>query len=219
MAKKNAEQNRGTRNPSLVFSNRSRSFTLRQLVPIAVIAGIGILAAGIGLGTLVTPKAATPAKELPTIRPTAEPTGTEDVCTPDRVRPDVEKVDALMAEFYDASALASQTPADKLMQLIPDLQEIRRRAQALKVSSCLHDLQSFQISHMNMVINTLLAFMAKSDQAVLVEGIVQARLLNEEYKKEKARLLGETYVPPATRALTPTVGTPTLVTGTPSGTP
>jgi len=60
---------------------------------------------------------------------------------------------------------------------------------------------------MNMVINTLLAFMSKSDQSVLMEGIVQSRLLNEAYKKEKARLLGVPYVPPAT-------ATPSSVPGT-----
>jgi hypothetical protein len=209
MGRRNAEPNRGTRNPSLVFSDRGRFGPYRRLIPYAAIGAIVLLAAGIGLGTLIAgprPAAApTPTKELPTIRPS------QDSCAPDRVRPDVEKVDALMIEFYDASAIASQTPIDELPDRIPGLQEIRRRALALKVSACLKNLQSYQISHMNMVINTLMAFMAKSDESVLAEGIIQARLLNEEYKKEKARLLGETYVPPATRTVPPiATGTQTL---------
>jgi hypothetical protein len=220
MGRRNAEQNRGTRNPSLVFSNRDRLGPYRRFLPYALIGAVVLLAAGIWLGTqLAAPKpAATPTKELPTIRPSGIS------CAPDRVRPDVEKVDALMVEFYDASAIASQTPADKLPDYIPGLQEIRRRALALKVSACLKALQSYQISHMNMVINTLMAFMAKSDQSVLTEGVIQARLLNEEYKKEKARLLGETYVPPATRAPSATAaagtpGTPGTPPDTPTATP
>ncbi len=209
MAKKKEIKNRGTGKPSLGFSTPSSDFPYRRLVPILVIAAIILLIIGVS-SSVIKPFGTSPTKAKPTITNTAPLTATTDPCATELIRGDVKLVDALMLEFYDASALASQTPADQLLQIIPNLQEIRRRAEALEVSHCLNTLRSYQISHMNMVINTLLAFMAKSDQGVLVEGIVQARLLNEEYKKEKARLLGEKYIPPATRTPLPTTGTTTL---------
>jgi hypothetical protein len=210
MSKKKENPNRGTKKSSLDSSSPIAGFPYRRLVvPILVIAAILLLVIGIG-SAANRPFGPSSTKVWPTVTPTAPPSLTVDPCSPDLIRGDVEKVHALMLEFYDASALASETPAGQLLQIIPNLQEIRRRAQALKVSHCLDTLRSYQISHMNMVINTLLAFMGNSDQGVLVEGIVQARLLNEEYKKEKARLLGETYIPPATRTPLPTQGTVTL---------
>ena len=94
----------------------------------------------------------------------------------------------------------------------------RRRTDAVKVSECLATLKELEVAHMNTVINTMLAFMSNADAEVLVEGVIQARLLNEEYRKEKARLLGEEYVPPPTQeAGTPTAsGTETVL---PSATP
>jgi len=211
------KKNRGTRNSFLdslssFFSRVRGTFSRiggwRTLAPYLAVTALAVIFIGLG-ATGRLPFAGAPAKATPTSTLTKPPVVTSDACLTEMIRGDVEKVDALMLEFYDASALASQTPADQLVEVIPGLQEIRRRADALKVSGCLDTLRSFQVSHMNIVINTLLAYMAKSDPSILVEGIIQARLLNEEYKKEKARLLGETYVPPATRTFTPTAGTTT----------
>ena len=202
---------RGTGNPSLgsYLNGLSRSLPrwvliLAAVVPILLVVGIVLLAGRTG-----EPE---PAPSSPTRTRTALPDGaTAEPCAVELVRPEVERMDALMVEFYDASALASQTPAEQLIFVIPSLQEIRRRADAIKVSACVEQLKSFQIAHMNMVINTMLAFMNKSDPEMLVEGIIQARLLNEEYRKEKARLLGEEYIPPPTPAYTPTAeGTGTV---------
>jgi hypothetical protein len=215
MAKKKENKNRGTRKSSLDSYLPGLNVSYRRLIPaLVIVAAVLLIVAGLG-SAANKPPALTPTKPpRPTVTVTAPPTASLDPCAPEVIRPDVEKVDAVMQEFYDASALASQTPADKLLEVIPTLQEIRRRAEALKVSSCLDKLRSFQISHMNMVINTMLAFMGNADQGTLVEGVVQARLLNEEYKKERARLLGETYVPPVTVTPQPTPGT-----GTPQVTP
>jgi hypothetical protein len=206
MAKKNELKDRGTKPPSRDRLIPKINFPFRGLIPVLVIAGILVIV--FAVGSAANRGTAPAATKLPPIATnTTAPTGTADPCATALISADVDKVDALMLEFYDASALASQTPINELLQIIPNLQEIRRRAQALKVSACLVTLQSYQLSHMNMVINTLLAFMSKSDQSVLMEGIVQSRLLNEAYKKEKARLLGVPYVPPAT-------ATPSSVPGT-----
>jgi hypothetical protein len=182
----------------------------RAVAPYLAVIAVAAVLIGLGAaGKLPFTAAAVPA--VPTAAVSLAPPATSYMCATELIRGDVDKVHAVMLEFYDASALASTTQADQLVDVIPSLQEIRRRADALKVSPCLKVLRSFQVSHMNIVINTLLAFMSQSDQSVLIEGIIQARLLNEEYKKEKARLLGETYVPPPTAtpapAATGTIGT------------
>ncbi|MBN2084547.1 MAG: hypothetical protein JW748_04930 [Anaerolineales bacterium] len=215
MANPTHNKNRGTSSSFLDSFFPGSKITYRSLLPVLAFVAIVVLVIGLGSAGRWPSGLSAPAA-TPTRTRTAPPTASLDACSPDRVRADVEKVHAIMLEFYDASALASQTPADQLLDIIPDLQEIRRRADALKVSGCLDLLRSYQVSHMNMVINTLMAFMSKSDQSILVEGIVQARLLNEEYKKEKARLLGETYVPPPTPTPKPADGTTTpQITATP----
>ncbi len=213
MAKKKEMLQRGTDKPSRDFSPADGHSRYRRFAPLLGFCAIILIAAVAGLAAF-KPSIFSPGKPLPTAT-IAPPTATPDPCDTDTIRPDVEAADAIMSEFYDASALASQTPANRLLEVIPSLQEIRRRAQALKVSPCLATLQSYQISHMNMVINTMLSFMGNADQSVLMEGIVQARLLNEAYKKEKARLLGVPYVPPSTATPAQTPGTVTI---TPSAT-
>jgi hypothetical protein len=124
------------------------------------------------------------------------PTATPDLCLPANIGGPVNKVHALMREFYDASALVSQTPMDQLPLVIPSLQEIRRRAQDQVVPVCLEDLKSLQIAHMNLVIDTSMAFLNKADPDTLVSGIAMSAQANEDYRREMARLLGVTYTPP-----------------------
>ncbi len=218
MASSMNQEPRGTGKPSLDSSRPKRGFSLKGMLPVLVILVPVLLILGYSLSVRNSQAEPGPDGAVTPGAPagTALPTSTSESCATDKVRPEVERMHALMLEFYDASALASQTPPDRLILVIPSLQEIRRRTDAVKVSDCLTKLKTLEVAHMNTVINTMLAFMSKSDSSVLLEGIVQARLLNEEYRKEKARLLGETYVPPPTQAVTPTAGTVTLQ---PSATP
>jgi hypothetical protein len=213
MAQNVEQEPRGTGKPSLDSSRPKRGIPLNRTIPILVILVPVVLILGYSLlsrgGSSGSGAAATATPGGPTVTPL--PTWTPEACAVDIVRPEVEWMHALMLEFYDASALASQTPPDRLILIIPSLQEIRRRTDAVKVSGCLAKLKELEVAHMNTVINTMLAFMSKADTSLLVEGIVQARLLNEEYRKEKARLLGEEYIPPPTQAFTPTAsGTVTI---------
>jgi hypothetical protein len=127
-------------------------------------------------------------------------TATPDPCLPANIGAPVNKIHALMREFYDASALVSQTPMDKLPLVIPSLQEIRRKAQDQAVPACVEKLKSLQIAHMNLVINTSMAFLNKADPDTLVQGIAQSAKANEDYRREMARLLGVTYTPPEQKA-------------------
>ncbi|MEZ0396359.1 MAG: hypothetical protein ABWK53_08045 [Anaerolineales bacterium] len=138
--------------------------------------------------------------------PTLAPTATPDPCSSAMLPTTLAPVNALMREFDDAAQLAAQTPRDQLVQVIPSLQEIRRRAEDQQVPPCLATLRALQITHMNTVINTLMAFLSGADVNILVQGIAQARLQREDYNRELARLTGVTYEPAATA--TPASATP-----------
>jgi len=100
-----------------------------------------------------------------------------------------------MREFDDASTLAASRPRDELIASISDLQRIRREAEDQITPSCLSTLKSIQISHMNSVINTLVAFMGGADQTAVDQGIALARDQHDKYTLELARLLGITVEP------------------------
>jgi hypothetical protein len=63
-------------------------------------------------------------------------------------------------------------------------------------------LKLYQVSHMNTVINTLIAFMGGADQAAVDQGIALARDQHDRYTLELARLLGLT-VEPASSIISP----------------
>lgn len=144
--------------------------------------------------------------QVPTDSPTALPafTNTPDPCAPENLEAEVQKVHKYMREFDDASALAASRPRDQLADSIAGLQKIRRDAEDQFTPTCLGNLKTYQISHMNSVINTLIAFMSGSDQQVVDQGIAQARGLHDQYTIELAKVLGLTMVPAATLAVTQT---------------
>ncbi len=126
---------------------------------------------------------------IPTITMTPNP------CAPENIHAEVQKVHKFMREFDDASSLAASRPREQLSDAIAELQKIRRDAEDQQTPPCLRDLQTYQISHMNSVINTLIAFMGGSDQQAVDQGIALARQQHDMYTMELARLLGITVVP------------------------
>ena len=146
-----------------------------------------------------TKKAALPA-EAATPGATSVAIATSDPCSKENLPSEVAKINDLMREFDDGSRLASSTPQTQLVQVIPPLQEVRRRAEAQKVPQCLITLKTLQINHMNTVIEILMAFMGNAQNANVKEGIAQARELHMQYDAEIARLLGLTLVPAPTFA-------------------
>jgi hypothetical protein len=154
-------------------------------------------------------------------KPAAAPSATAspDPCGPQSIVAEATQVNDLMREFDDASQLASSVSRDQLVQVIPSLQEIRRRAQDQAVPSCLTDLKTLQLTHMNSVINTLLSFVSGANANQLVQGIQVARTQHESYNRELARLLGATYEAPPTSpapALPDDTATATLQADTPA---
>jgi hypothetical protein len=149
-----------------------------------------LLLAGCGNNTTSTPPTTIPST---TATDTAVPptiTMTPDPCAPGNIQVDVDKVHEHMREFDDASILAANVSRDKVSDSIANLQRIRREAEDQPIPLCLTNLKTYQIAHMNTVINTLIAFMNNTDQNSINQGIALARQQHDQYTVELARVLG-----------------------------
>lgn len=144
--------------------------------------------------------------ETPT--PVPSITSTPDLCAPQNIEAEVQKVHKLMREFDDGSSLAASVPTDQLSPVISNLQRIRRDAEDLPVPSCLIRLKTFQINHMNLVINTLINLIQYANgtvsKDVIDQGIFLARQEHDKYTIELASVLGLTPVAPPTAVETST---------------
>lgn len=154
------------------------------------------------------PPSSTPQTQFIVITATSAPaTDTPDPCTAENIEAEVKKIHTYMREFDDASTLAASRPREDLAASIADLQRIRREAEDQPTPACLSILKTHQISHMNSVINTLIAFMGGADQASVDQGIALAREQHDQYTLELARLLGITVEPAS--SIIPPEQTPT----------
>jgi hypothetical protein len=178
----------------------------KDLLLVSFILILTIILAGCGTAasTPETPTA-TSATETESAPPTI--TLTLDPCSPGQIEAEVQKVHKHMREFDDASKLASNIPREQLSGSIADLQRIRREAEDEAIPACLTTLKTYQVQHMNSVIDTLLAFMGGADKQSLEQGISIAGKLHDQYTLELARVLGLTIVPatpPSAPSETPT---------------
>lgn len=149
-------------------------------------------------GCAGTPAAA-PVIVLTATQPPATPTisATPDPCAPGQIEEAAQRINKHMREFDDASLLASNVPQNQLGDSIASLQKVRREAEDEPAPSCLSDLKTYQIDHMNSVINTLTAFMGGTDQKTVDQGITIARQQHDQYMIELGRILGLPVVPAA----------------------
>ncbi len=138
--------------------------------------------------------------------PTVAPSSTPDPCAPGNLGQTIRQVDDLMQQFDDESALAANVARSQLAAHIATLQGIRRQAQALDVPGCAGQLRQLALTHMNTVVDTMLAFLSQGDQAVVAQGIQTGRTQRDAYVEEEARLLAA-----ATAGVTPrVVSSPTI---------
>ncbi len=100
-----------------------------------------------------------------------------------------------MQEFDTASQLESDLTAQQLSDIITNLQRIRRSAEDVQIPACMRTLKTHQLNHMNLMIQTLLAFVGGADQEALNNGLEQARQEHDRYSLELVRLLGITLAP------------------------
>ena len=119
----------------------------------------------------------------------------EDPCSPQNMPATVQPVNDLMREFEDASQLASNLTTQQLPEVISNLQRIRRAAEDVRIPACLVTLKTHQLNHMNLMIQTLLAFVGGADQEALNSGLDLARKERDLYSLEIVRLLGITLAP------------------------
>ncbi len=131
--------------------------------------------------------------------PAAPPaaSATLDPCNLVNIPGEAGKVNALMRQFDDYSSLAFGTPQSQLLQIIPQMQDVRRAAEDQSVPACLNDLKQLQLLHMQVVLDTLTAFQANRTNAEAVNaGIEEARKYHDQYTVELGRVLGVTVVVP-----------------------
>jgi len=118
-----------------------------------------------------------------------------DECSADNLPTTVEGINDLMREFDEASQLTSKLPAQQLPDVISDLQRIRRATEDIQIPVCLTTLKTHQLNHMNVMIQTLIAFVGGADQEALRNGLEAARKEHDLYSLEIVRLLGITLAP------------------------
>ena len=175
-----------------------------------------ILALALAMLALTACAAPTPAPPTvtPAPSPLPPPTATPDPCAPENLQASIVPVDRLMREFDDAAYLAENTPVgEMLLATIPDLLRIRRAAEDQEIPLCLLDLKSYQVAHMNTVIDVVVFLnkggqqgsISEENQDLINQASEQARQLRDKYTIEMARLLGITLVPIASE--TPAEGT------------
>ena len=158
-------------------------------------------------------------KLAPAILVTSTPslTATPDLCSTSNLPNAVKAVNELTRQFDDYAALASSTPQSQLVQVIPPLQAIRRAAEDQGVPPCLKQLKIYQLSYMDTLIQTLLAFESNANSDVLKGGAAQAQQYHNQYVIELAHLLGMTVVvPPSITPGTPAPGKTTTPPTAPS---
>ena len=145
-------------------------------------------------------------KLAPAVVVTSTPsvTATPDLCSSANLPLAVRPVNDLMRQFDDYATLAKSTPQSQLVQVIPPLQAIRRAAENQAVPACLKQLKVDQLSYMDTLIQTLLAFESNASSDVIKGGSAQAQQYHNQYVIELAHLLGMTVVVPP--SITP--GTP-----------
>lgn len=197
------------------------SFLIFLLVFAIVLSGCGGNVPATATDTTVSTEPPTQEPVSTTVASTTSTTA--DLCVSPQIEQEVQKVQKHMREFDDASILASSVPQAQLSDSIADLQRIRREADDEVIPPCLASLKNYQISHMNSVINTLLAFMRSKDplaidcvdiqsnteEEAVCQNIAFARQQHDQYLIELARVLGITMVAatpgaPSTPAETPT---------------
>jgi len=147
-----------------------------------------------------------PAATQAELNSTSTVSSDEDPCASQNMPTTIAPLNDLMREFDDASQLASNLPVQQLPEAISSLQRIRRETEDAQIPACLATLKTHQLNHMNLMIQTLLAFVSGAEQAKLNNGLEMARKEHDLYSLEVVRLLGVTLA--SITSTPPTSSTP-----------
>jgi hypothetical protein len=132
--------------------------------------------------------------------PPAAPAPTYDPCAPDNIGLEINRVKDLMHEFDDTTFIAKMTPPAQLAEVILELQDVRRRTEAVSVPSCVSDFQKDAIDYMNAEIKYLAYGMGDFNPIEVATAADSAEKLRGNYEAEYTRLTGVVYAP-ATEAV------------------
>jgi predicted component of type VI protein secretion system len=94
-----------------------------------------------------------------------------------------------MIKFDKLSTDAAQSQREDLPDKIIELEDLLQAAKDQQVAPCLQTLKDHQLKHMQLVIDTLHAFLDGADKKTLDDMIQQARDEHDAYALELARLL------------------------------
>ncbi len=178
------------------------------VVVVIILSLILVLTLVLGNGGFTKVELPTATVFVPTNTPL--PTSTPDSCDPANIPTQVARVHLLMREFDDTSLLAQTTLLQaSTVNLVQDLQRIKRSAEDQVVPPCLTNLKQYELVYMNSMIEvftTALAFLnaygPNGDQKALdsLTGplLSQAWTSLQQYGTEYAKLLGLTPVPATT---------------------
>lgn len=178
---------------------------LPKILIVVVVSVILIFTLIFGAANLTnrTPPTFTPAPALSTN--TSAPTNTPDVCSPENIPVQVERLHNFTREFDDTFGLAQTLRLEEAVPLVQDMQRIKRSAEDLPVPPCLSKLKEHQILYMNSGIEvfTTVYSITSSNPNInqetlnsvtipLFENVLSAAKL---YLDEQAKLMGWTPVP------------------------
>ena len=135
------------------------------------------------------------AQPVATNEPTLAVTFTPDPCSVENLSASIKEVNDRMREFDDIAKLAASVAREKVPELVSEMQRIRREAEDHETPDCLSTLKVHQVTHMNTVIDTLIAFIGGAQAEALNEGISRAGQEHDLYTLEVARLLGIPQAP------------------------
>lgn len=85
-----------------------------------------------------------------------------------------DEAEPIVSEWDDAMKLVEQTPRMQLAEQINNLQEIKRKADAVKVPECAKDAHPHLIASMEASIDGLIAFMGQKSDATVYKHIETA---------------------------------------------
>lgn len=141
---------------------------------------------------------ASPAANQPASQqvPAAQPTPTKDLCAPENIKGEIEKITVAQRDFDDISFLAQSTPQNQAAVVILELQRYRKVALDQKAPACLKALKENQIKYMTSVVATMMNFMVPGKTDLVSQQLTITRELRVNYDAELARLLGVKYETP-----------------------
>ncbi len=149
----------------------------------------------------------------PTQDPSSAPsiTPTPDVCAPENISAEVDRINDLMREFDDISYVANMTAQSQLGDMILNLLTVRRELEDVDSPECTRDLRNIGIQYMNSVVEYLGNFMSGADVNTITTAVSASQTYRSYYESEFSRLMITSAIAMGTQIIIPTAATPQVI--------